>query len=139
MWEVRAQVATDLTIMYRPTLYPNHSFPERPLPPLPPPPPPPLEMFYEQKGSQHLALFTLTFTDSLSRLWGSPVAGSQLCTAALFLFSGCWPHIKLLLLLCSWVWPMREASRQRLLYWVGSASLNTKPLSFHQGFCFLSF
>ena len=60
-----------------------------------------------------LRLLDYTFMDSVRGLWQGGTQMLQFSGAVVFLFSGVWPHLKLVLLQLCWWLPMRPSDRRR--------------------------
>jgi len=69
-------------------------------------------------------LDTFTYGFAIEKLWkaenlASPF-GSRLAAVVLVLFSGIWPHVKLLALHAYWYAPAKEEVRTNVLYWLST-------------------
>jgi len=73
---------------------------------------------------EHGDVETFTYGFAVKRLWQAAGMkskfGPRLSAVLLVLFSGAWPHVKLLLLNLNWLLPRGETSRTSSLYWLAT-------------------
>mmetsp|Transcript_17795 Transcript_17795/g.22916 ORF Transcript_17795/g.22916 Transcript_17795/m.22916 type:complete len:603 (-) Transcript_17795:244-2052(-) len=83
-----------------------------------------LENPYQLGISKEGQVRTFTYSFAIKELWKakdlSSTIGPRIAAFLLILFSGVWPHLKLLLLHCYWLFPSGQLSRSKAFYWLST-------------------